>query len=104
MRAFLINANAKEITAVVLEDGLASIRGLIGFDSVDSDEIDGNGDRLFFDESCFIREQKGAGRFRLDTLPPVSGAGVVVGSRNDGADLADAQVSLEVLQKRVQFL
>ncbi len=104
MRAFFINANAKEITAVVLDEAMASIRGLIGFDSVDSDEIDTNGDRLFFDESCFIREQQGAGRFRLDTLPPVSGSGVVVGSRNDGAELVDVQVSLEALQKRVQFL
>lgn len=104
MHAFFINAHAKEITAVALDEGLASIRRLIGFDSVDSDEIDSNGDRLFFDEACFIREQKGAARFRLDTLPPVSGSGVVVGSRNDGAELVDVQVSLAALQKRVQFL
>jgi hypothetical protein len=104
MHAFLIDANAKVITPVKLDQALDSIRKLIGFDSVDSDEIDSNGDRLFFDEACFIREQKGAGRFRLDTLPPVSGSGVVVGSRNDGAELADVQVSLAVLQKRVQFL
>lgn len=104
MHAFLIDANAKVITPVELDQAIDSVRQLIGFDSVDSDEIDTNGDRLFFDESCFIREQQGAGRFRLDNLPPVSGAGVVVGSRNDGAELIDVQVSLEALQKRVQFL
>jgi len=103
MRAFLINAADKTVTAVDVADGLAGIRKLIGFDSVDSDEIDANGDRLFFDEKCFIRQQEGAGRFRLDTLAPVAGRGVVIGSRDSGAELCDAAVSLEALKGRVVF-
>jgi len=58
---------------VEVADGLADIRRLTGFDSVDSDDIDANGDRLFFDEKCFIRQQEGAGRIRLDTLASVAG-------------------------------
>ena len=103
MRAFLINAADKTITPVDVNDGLAGIRRLIGFDSVDSDEIDASGDRLWFDESCFIRSQEHPGRFRVDTLAPVAGRGVVVGSREAGAALADAAVSLEALQRRVAF-
>jgi len=103
MRAFLINAADKTVTATDIADGLAGIRRLIGFDTVDSDEIDATGDRLFFDESCFIRQQEGAGRFRVDTLAPVAGRGVVVGSRSAGAELCDAAVALEALKGRVAF-
>jgi hypothetical protein len=103
MRAYLINAADKTITTVDFDDGLAGIRRLIGFDSVDSDEIDATGDRLFFDESCFIRQLENAGRFRLDTLAPVAGRGVVVGSRSAGSELCDAAVSLQALQGRVSF-
>ena len=103
MRAFLINAADKTITTVDVNDGLAGIRRLIGYDSVDSDEIDASGDRLYFDESCFIHAQEHAGRFRLDTLAPVAGRGVVMGSRGAGTEFADAAVSLEALQRRVAF-
>mgnify|MGYP001208017161 FL=1 len=54
-------------------DGLADIRRLTGFHSVDSDAIDAHGHRLFFDEKRFIRQQSGAGRIRLDTLASVAG-------------------------------
>ncbi len=101
MHAFLINAADKTIAAVDLADGLAGIRRLIGFDSVDSDEIDATGDRLYFDESCFIRQQPGAGRFQLDNLAPVAGRGVVVGSA--GPEMRDATVALDALRKRVKF-
>jgi hypothetical protein len=103
MRAFLIDPAEKTVTTVDVADGLAGIRKLIGFDSVDSDEIDTNGDRLFFDEKCFIRQQENAGRFRLDTLAPVAGRGVVIGSRASGAELCDAVVSLDALKGRVAF-
>jgi hypothetical protein len=76
---------------------------LIGFETVDSDEIDANGDRLYFDEKCFIRQTPGVGRFQLDSLAPVAGMGVVVGSGAQSA-LQTPQVSLEALKKRVKFL
>lgn len=104
MRAFVINPAEKSIQSVELEDGLAGIRRLIGFDEVDSDEIDASGDRLFFDESCFIRKQDKPGRFKLDQLAPVAGRGVVVGSASDGAELAPAATKLEALKQRVTFM
>ena len=49
MKAFLID-NTKKIGQVSVDDGLAGVKRLIRFDTVDSDEIDANGDLLFFDE------------------------------------------------------
>jgi hypothetical protein len=76
---------------------------LIGFETVDSDEIDANGDRLYFDEKCFIRQTPGVGRFQLDSLAPVAGMGVVVGYGAQG-NLQTPQVSHEALIARVKFL
>jgi hypothetical protein len=104
MKAFLIDPAARSITPVELAPGLDGVRAAIGFPTVDSDEIDDNGDRLFFDEECFIRAIAGAGRFRVDNLAPVQGKGVVVGARSEGAQLADVQISAEALARRVTFL
>ena len=98
MTCFLIDPTAKTITAVPWDGGLDAIGQLIGFETIDSDEIDANGDRLFFDEKCFIRQTPGVGRFQLDSLAPVAGVGVVV-----GADVSSPQVTLEGLQGRVKF-
>lgn len=67
MKAYLIDANSHAVSEVV-SAGLDDIKQLIGYDSVDPDEIDASGDRLFFDESCFLRDQTGNGRFKLDNL------------------------------------
>jgi hypothetical protein len=104
MKAYLIDASSQTIRAVDLADGLAGIRSLIGFDSVDSDEVDASGDRLFFDERCFLRDQAGTGRFKLDNLAPVAGKGLVVGSADDGVTLKDAAVEFGVLQTRITWL
>jgi hypothetical protein len=103
MKAYLIDANAKTVTAVTIA-GLDDVRKLIGYDSVDSDEIDASGDRLFFDESCFLRDQTGKGRFKLDNLAPVVDKGVVAGSTGDAANLKDAAVEPDALQQRVTWL
>jgi hypothetical protein len=104
MKAYLIDASQKAVSAVELADGLADIRKLIGYDSVDSDEVDASGDRLFFDESCFLRDQTGKGRFKLDNLAPVAGKAVVVGSSDDGATLRDVAVGLDALRARITWL
>jgi len=104
MKAYLIDANHKTVSAVDLADGLQGVRRLIGYDSVDSEEIDASGDRLFFDESCFLRDQTGKGRFKLDNLVPVADKAVVVGSSDDGATLRDAAVMLDALQARITWL
>jgi hypothetical protein len=103
MKAFLIDPATRSIARIDVEGGLDGIREAIGYPTVDSDEIDDNGDRLFFDEECFIRTQPGAARFRLDSLAPVAGKGVVVGSAGGGAALRDAVVELAALQARVKF-
>lgn len=103
MHAYLIDANTKTVTAVEIA-GLDDVKKLIGYDSVDSDEIDNSGDRLFFDESCFLRDQTGKGRFKLDNLAPVADKGVVTGATGDAANLQDAAVQLAALQQRITWL
>lgn len=102
MRAYLIDPFERTIEPVDI-GGLADIREAIGFETIDSDDISKTDDRLFFDEECFIREQPRPGRFRLDTLPPVAGRGVVIGGGPEEASLKDVGLSLEALQARVQF-
>jgi hypothetical protein len=104
MKAYLIDANRKTVSPVDLADGLAGIRRLIGYDSIDSEEIDASGDRLFFDEGCFLRDQTGKGRFKLDNLVPVADRAVAVGSMNDGANLKDVAVELAALRQRIIWL
>jgi hypothetical protein len=104
MKAYLIDANSKTVSPVELPAGLPDIRRLIGYDSIDSEEIDVSGDRLFFDEGCFLRDQGGKGRFRLGTLVPVADKAVVAGSSDDGATLGDVAVELAALQQRISWL
>jgi len=102
MRAYLIDPFEKTIEAVDIA-GLDDIREAIGFDTIDSDEVSKSDDRLFFDEECFIRQQPRPGRFRLDTLPPVAGRGVVIGGGPDEDTLKDAGLALDDLRARVEF-
>ena len=104
MKAYLIDANQQTVTAVDIVDGLNGIRRMIGYDSIDSEEIDASGDRLFFDEGCFLRDQTGKGRFKLDHLVPVADKAVVVGSSDDGVTLTDAVAQLADLQRRITWL
>lgn len=103
MKAFVIDPNARSVESVDI-DGSESVRTLIGFPTVDSDEIDDNGDRLFFDEECFIRSPPGAPRFKVDNLAPVAGKGVIAGSAAGGQQLADAVIEADALRRRVTFL
>ncbi len=104
MRVYLIDPVAKTITAEEVTDGLSGISRLIGYDSIDFDEIDDHGGRLYFDESCFIRHGPEMPRFRVDSLAPVAGKGVISGSAPDGHAPADAAISIEALGPRVHFL
>ena len=103
MTAYLIDANLNTVSAVEIAR-LDDVKKLIGYDSVDSDEIDSTGDRLFFDESCFLRDQTGKGRFKLDNLAPVADKGVVTGAAGDAVSLRDAVVQLAALQQRITWL
>lgn len=104
MRVYLIDPVARTVTAEDIADGESGIARLIGYDSLDFDEIDDNGDRLFFDESCFIRHGADMPRFKVDSLAPVAGRGVIAGGQPGGKPLADAIVDLDALRARVNFL
>jgi hypothetical protein len=101
MQCYLIDPTAKTITSENISD-TADIAGLIGFDDIDFDEMDASGDRLYFDASCFIRHQPGVGRFKLDSLPPVAGKAVVIGSAAE--ELQAPAVSAAVLATRITFI
>jgi hypothetical protein len=103
MHAFLIDAYEQTIEPIEIKATLDAIRQALGHDSIESDDVDGGDDRLFFDEECFIRQQPKPGRFQLDTLPPVAGRGVVVGGGPDEGSLRAPELSLEELRGRVRF-
>ena len=87
------------------ENGLEEIKKLIGFDSIGTDEIDNNRNMLYFDENCFIRDNKILGRFQIGSLAPVAGVGVVVRFL-DSTEMSfeKPSLSLEDLQSLVKFL
>ena len=101
MKAYLItpeNSSIESIEVSCLDD----IKSVIGFDTLESDEIGADGDRLYFDEECFLRGS--IGRFQIDKLIPVSGKGVIVAADDDETTLLDVIVSLDELNQRIKFL
>ena len=102
MNALLIDPARRSVEFVEFDGSLDAVRALIGFPSIDADEIRGGTDRLFFDEECFLRLDHEAGRFQLDALAPVSGRGVVTGPVN-GERAAAPSIDLESLRARVAF-
>jgi hypothetical protein len=101
MKAFLIAADTQTVEAIEITD-LADIQSQIGVDTIISDPIGTNGDRLFFDEECFLRGT--AGRFKIDALVPVAGRAVVIGASADGETLSDVTTDLADLRARITYL
>jgi hypothetical protein len=101
MKAILIDPENRSIESVDI-DGRNDIVRLVGFDTLESDAIGTAGDRLYFDEECFLRGT--AGRFQIDTVIPVSGKGVIVGTAEDGSSLRDAATDIDALRKRIRYL
>jgi len=101
MKAILINAQTRSIEAVEIA-GREEIVRLVGYDTLESDAVGKSGDRLFFDEECFLRGT--AGRFQIDTVIPVSGIGVLVGSTDEGSTLCDVQTDIDELRGRIKYL
>lgn len=100
MKAFVINPEEQSIDAIEINT-LNDIKKLIGFDTIIADEIDSE-DYLYFDEECFLRDT--SGRFQIDKLIPVSGKGIVVGSKEKGNTLCDVTISLDELRTRLKYL
>ncbi len=101
MKAILIDPESRSIESVDLDDRNDLAR-LIGFDTLESDAIGTQGDRLYFDEECFLRGT--TGRFQIDTIIPVSGKGVIVGTGEDGSTLHDAVTDIDALRSRIKYL
>jgi len=101
VKAYLITPATQSIEVLDIAD-LEDIKGLIGFDTLESDAIGTEGDRLYFDEECFLRGT--AGRFRIDKVVPVAGKGVVVGTGDGSLALRDVQTDIEDLRRRITYL
>jgi len=101
MKALLISA-AEESIGEIEVSSLDDIKALIGFDTIESDTIGSEGDRLYFDEECFLRGTNG--RFQIDTVIPVAGKGVVVGTEDDGVTLRDVATTIDGLRGRIRYL
>lgn len=101
MKAYLITPDTQSIDEVEVT-GLDDIKSLIGYETLESDAVGADGDRLYFDEECFLRGTPG--RFQIDTLIPVSGKGVVVGSADQGATLRDVVISVDELRARLKYM
>lgn len=101
MKALLINPDQRSIEEINIE-GMEDIAKWIGFDTITSDELGPNGDRLYFDEECFLRGT--SGRFQVGTLIPVSGIGIIVGSSDEGRTLCDAESDEESIRNRIKYL
>ena len=100
MKALVIKPAEKtiETTEIASQEDIIA---LIGYETVIADQVDDNGDQLFFDEECFLRGTEG--RFQIDKLIPVSGLGVIVGSNEDGA-LKDIVSDIDNIRSRIKFL
>lgn len=101
MKALLIDPDTQSIAAIELTSQEA-IAEIIGYDTIESDEIGPDGDRLYFDEECFLRGT--SGRFQIDKVIPVSGKGLIVGSPDEGKTLQDARSTEADIQARIKYL
>jgi len=101
MKAILIDPAARSIEAIEV-GGREDIAKLIGYDTIESDAVGTAGDRLHFDEECFLRGTRG--RFQVDSLVPISGRAVVTGASGDGTTLRDVATDAESLRSRIKYL
>jgi hypothetical protein len=101
MKALLITPDTRSIEEVEIA-GVDDIKALIGFDTIESDAVGSEGDRLYFDEECFLRGT--SGRFRIDKMIPIAGKGVVVGTAEDGVVLRDVTTNKQDLRGRITYL
>ena len=100
MKALLIKPASQSIEPVEIDD-MDQIVDLVGYETIIADDVGNNGDRLHFDEECFLRGTEG--RFQIDNMIPVSGNGVIVGSNADET-LADMKSNADDIKSRIKFL
>jgi hypothetical protein len=101
MKAIVISPATQSIETVDLAS-LDDIRAVVGYDTLESDAIGTQGDRLYFDEECFLRGS--SGRFQIDRVVPVAGKGVIVGTADGGITLRDVVTDVDDLRRRIRYL
>ena len=101
MKAILIYPDKHSIEMIDIS-GHEDIAKIIGFDTIASDEIGKAGDHLYFDEDCFLRGS--SGRFQLDSLAPVAGRAVIVGTADGGNTLREVATDMDSLRGRIKYL
>jgi hypothetical protein len=101
MKALLITPDRRSIDWVDI-GGREDIAKLIGFNTIESDAVGTEGDRLYFDEECFLRG--GGVRFQVDSVIPVSGKAVIAGTSKDGKELRDVVTDIGSLRSRIKYL
>jgi hypothetical protein len=101
VKALLINPESRSIEAIDVADH-AAIARLIGYDTIESDSVGSAGDRLYFDEECFLRGTRG--RFQIDSVIPVSGKAVLIGTTGEGKTLRDVATDIDSLRSRIKYL
>ena len=101
MNAILIDPIKKTIESIVITN-LADVARVIGYDTLESDEVGTDGDRIYFDENCFIRGTEG--RFKIGSLVPLAGKGVLVGTKDDSETLIDVAIKMDDLRELIAYL
>lgn len=101
MKAIVISPATQSIETVDLAT-VDDIKAIVGYDTLESDAIGPQGDRLYFDEECFLRGT--SGRFQIDSVIPVAGKGVIVGTADGGAALRGVATDVDDLRRRIRYL
>ena len=101
MKALLIDPEKQSLEPIEIQ-GRDDIVKLIGYDTLESDAVGNAGDRLYFDEECFLRGS--SGRFQIDSVIPVSGRAVLIGTSGDGKTLRDVATDADSLRSRLKYL
>ena len=100
MKAIVISPATQSIETIDVAT-LADIKAVVGYDTFESDAI-GTRDRFYFDEECFLRGT--SGRFQIDSVIPVAGKGVIVGTADSGTTLRDVVTDVDDLRRRIRYL
>ncbi len=101
MKAILIDSQQRSVATVDVS-GKDDLVQLVGYDTLTSDRIDTGGERLFFDEECFIRGA--SGRFQIDRLAPVAGRAVITGTVGAGGICSDVRSTPDDIRQRVTWI
>ncbi len=100
MKAILIDPEHRSLEPIDIQ-GREDIAKRIVYDTIESDAVGRAGDRLFFDEECFLRGTPG--RIQIDSVIPVSGKAVLIGTADEGKTLRDVTTDLDSLRSRIKY-